>query len=607
MALQAATSEYADFLREIGRLAEDGEELFRLNALQDELEERESRSEEFLPAAHLREAFGLTRGESLLLDLCISRLESGTALPRIEELPGLLGRLGHPRSAEVSLLFRPGEGSGCLDSLAVDFLLERRPRLPEGVRIEFPQPEKQYHSHSVSAELEQFLQSIAGFPEAFPAAVVLRGEKGSGRHFLISRLAERQGAAVLLPDSETVSDWDGVWIAARIYNCFVCVSGDETQPPLSGLSARFPLLFWVTDALKFDGSAFASVLIRETVPLRKEQRTEAMRELFQGGAPEELEAAGELYQPNMGRLKEAAVRFQGERLCGRSIGAAELLRESESVFPEGSVQRLSSGKRMEDLVLPAPQKRQLCDICAFARARETVYTQWGFDQKIPYGRGITALFYGASGTGKTLAATVIANELGLELCRVDLSRLISKYIGETQKNIGKIFDQAKKCRCILFFDEADALFSRRSDGGEAQDKYVNAEIAYLLQRTEQYDGIILLATNLLQNFDDAFRRRIGFMIHFPLPDADLREMLWKGIFPSQAPQQELDFRLLAEQLELSGAGIRSSAVNAAYLAASQDKTITMGRVVEAARMEYQKEGKSFPPRLDLMYPTERRS
>ncbi|MEG2204911.1 MAG: ATP-binding protein, partial [Oscillospiraceae bacterium] len=268
---------------------------------------------------------------------------------------------------------------------------------------------------------------------------------------------------------------------------------------------------------------------------------------------------------------------------------------------------LQTNKRMSDLVLPAEAKQQIQRLCSFVGVRSTVWKQWGFENKIPYGRGITALFYGASGTGKTLAASIVANELGLPLYRVDLSQLISKYIGETQKNIGQVFDSAKNVDCILFFDEADALFARRGDTSDAQDRYANAETAYLLQRTEQHDGIILMATNLLQNFDEAFRRRIDFMIHFPLPDAALREQLWRGMFPPQAPVGALDFSALAEQLELSGAGIRNCALTAAYLAASKQTAIDMGCVLEAARGEYQKQGKTFPTRLSIFLPPERRT
>ena len=198
---------------------------------------------------------------------------------------------------------------------------------------------------------------------------------------------------------------------------------------------------------------------------------------------------------------------------------------------------------------------------------------------------------------------MVANELGLPLYRVDLSQLISKYIGETQKNIGRIFDAAESADCILFFDEADALFSRRTEATDAQDRYANAEIAYLLQRTEQYDGIILLATNLLQNFDEAFRRRIGFMIRFPTPDEAMREALWRGIFPEEAPLSDIDYPLLARELELTGAGIRACALNAARMAAAENGEINLERLCRAAREEYQKLGKTFPARFGQRFPT----
>ncbi|MFR9189906.1 MAG: ATP-binding protein [Anaerotruncus massiliensis (ex Togo et al. 2019)] len=233
----------------------------------------------------------------------------------------------------------------------------------------------------------------------------------------------------------------------------------------------------------------------------------------------------------------------GPRRPRAGRGPAEALRRENGQALNQSAQRIQNRKRMEDLVLPPEQKRQLESLCAFARGRETVWKRWG-SRHDPRRSGADRPLLRRGGTGKTLAASVVADELGLPLYRVDLSQLISKYIGETQKNIGRIFDAAENADCILFFDEADALFSRRTEAADAQDRYANAEIAYLLQRTEQYDGIILLATNLLQNFDEAFRQRIGFMIRFPTPDEAMREALWRGIFP-EAPLYDIDYPLLA--------------------------------------------------------------
>jgi len=199
-----------------------------------------------------------------------------------------------------------------------------------------------------------------------------------------------------------------------------------------------------------------------------------------------------------------------------------------------------------------------------------------------------------------MAAAALAGDTGLPLLRVDISQLISKYIAETEKNIGRVFDGAAENDCILFFDEADALFARRSDAGDAQDKYANAETAYLLQRVEQYDGICVLATNLLQNFDEAFRRRIGYMLHFPLPDAGQRERIWRGVFPAGAPAADLDYAFLATQLEFSGASIKNCALHAAYLAAVNNSEITMAHVLAGAKNEYAKLGKSLSPQITRM-------
>ena len=203
---------------------------------------------------------------------------------------------------------------------------------------------------------------------------------------------------------------------------------------------------------------------------------------------------------------------------------------------------LPATRTFDELKLPKVQYKQLSHICDLIAAKEEVMKEWGFSNKFSYGNGISILFYGSPGTGKTMAAQVMANHLGMPLYRVDLSQLISKYIGETQKNIGRIFDEASKNECILLFDEADAIFAKRSDVADAQDRYSNAETAYLLQRIEQYAGVSILATNLLQNFDDAFRRRISYMVHFPMPDRMIREQLWNTIFPKETKiNSNMDF------------------------------------------------------------------
>jgi DNA polymerase III delta prime subunit len=262
-------------------------------------------------------------------------------------------------------------------------------------------------------------------------------------------------------------------------------------------------------------------------------------------------------------------------------------RKMPKTVPAGGTGSLNS------LIIPPEQARQLRELCSFIANRGTVYEKWG--KQLSWGRGISILFYGAPGTGKTMAASILADETGLPLMKADISQLISKYIGETQKNIGRIFDEASGSDCILFFDEADALFTRRSEASDAQDKYANAETAYLLQRMERHDGVCILATNLLQNFDEAFRRRLGYMLNFPMPDGEMRERIWRGIFGVSV--EGLDYSFLARHLELSGASIKNCAVHAAYLAAVNDTDISMKYILAGARNEYAKLGRSFSPQI----------
>lgn len=246
----------------------------------------------------------------------------------------------------------------------------------------------------------------------------------------------------------------------------------------------------------------------------------------------------------------------------------------------------------EDLVVSAQQKREMHFICSQLKYRSVVGEEWGFYEKTAYGRGVCALFYGAPGTGKTMAVQVIANELGLDLYRVDLSQLVSKYIGETEKNISQLFHKAKNINALLFFDEADALFSKRSEVKDSHDRNANAQTAHLLQKLEDYEGIAVLATNYINNIDDAFKRRIKFMIHFPFPQADVRLSLWKTILPCRVPcGEELDFEYYAQHFELSGSSIKEILTNAAYMAASEKEKLANRHIIEAVKLNFAKYGK----------------
>ncbi|HLO86905.1 MAG TPA: ATP-binding protein [Nostocaceae cyanobacterium] len=250
-------------------------------------------------------------------------------------------------------------------------------------------------------------------------------------------------------------------------------------------------------------------------------------------------------------------------------------------------QPIEPGAGWDDLVLPENQRQVLKDISAHVRQRMTVYERWGFGKKGSRGLGISALFAGASGTGKTMAAEVIANELRLDLYRIDLSQVVSKYIGETEKNLRRVFDAAEYGGAILLFDEADALFGKRSEVKDSHDRHANIEVGYLLQRMEAYRGLAILTTNLKSSLDQAFLRRIRFIVQFPFPDATQRAEIWQRIFPSRTPTQDLDPELLAK-LNVSGGNIRNIALNAAFLAADAGEPVQMKHLLQAAKSEYAK-------------------
>ncbi|MCZ7572469.1 MAG: ATP-binding protein [Ardenticatenaceae bacterium] len=248
--------------------------------------------------------------------------------------------------------------------------------------------------------------------------------------------------------------------------------------------------------------------------------------------------------------------------------------------------------RWGDIVLPEDALAQLREICQRVAQRHRVLGEWGFDRMLSLGKGISALFAGPSGTGKTTAAEIIANELGLDLYRIDLSAVVSKYIGETEKNLERVFTAAETANAILFFDEADALFGKRSEVHDAHDRYANIEIAYLLQKMEQYDGLAILATNLRQNMDEAFTRRLQFIVEFPFPDESQRYRIWQLHFPPETPRDEdIDFDFLAKQFRLSGGNIKNIVLSAAFLAAAENAPLGMEHLLQATRREYQKMGK----------------
>ncbi|RKP46821.1 ATP-binding protein [Trinickia fusca] len=257
-------------------------------------------------------------------------------------------------------------------------------------------------------------------------------------------------------------------------------------------------------------------------------------------------------------------------------------------------QEVKTPYRFSDIVLPATTRQALLEVLQYAQNRHQVVETWGFDSRHQTSRNLCVLFHGPSGTGKTMAASIIANELNLSLYRVDLASIVSKYIGDTEKQLAQLFDQAEAMNVVLFFDEAESLFSKRTDTKDAHDRYANLQTGFLLQRIETYPGIVVLSTNLLQNMDKAFLRRFKFMIEYPFPNRKQRLQLWRNAFPAATPLAgDLDFELLAEKAPLAGGNINNVAIGAAFLAAAEAQPVSWRHVLQAVEREYLKLGKVF--------------
>ena len=491
--------------------------------------------------------------------------------------------------------------------------------LPAGFSLVFPEEETVYGAAELMTELEFLFGGRLQKLQMQGNCMVLAGKEGSA--FLARQTAYQTARPLLLWDGSE-ADASEINLTLLLYNGLLCLDDRQGTVGDSGYKLAQKLCRSGQDLLVLAKDLKTAEKTKEYLTcLVREQKLpdqDAKNRFLQNW----VEARGYqadcfLEQRLLGRLgkeeisiaglhkilEELELEYQLEKMLDDSFvylpeeTCFSVLARRESNSQEmGGIKKLSANKTLEDLCLPEEYHKRLALICQMLKKRDTVLSEWGFADKYSYGNGISILFYGAPGTGKTMAAQVIAAELNLPLYRVDLSVLISKYIGETQKNIAKVFEQTKRLKGILLFDEADALFSRRNEVNDAQDKYANAETAYLLQRIEESDGICILTTNLLQNFDEAFRRRITYMINFPLPDASLRRQLWNRVFPEQTPlSAELDLDLLAENFELSGAAIRNAAMQSAWTAAAQTGEVTMQDVLSGIANEYRKMNKALKP------------
>ena len=313
----------------------------------------------------------------------------------------------------------------------------------------------------------------------------------------------------------------------------------------------------------------------------------------------DLDALAMKFRFTAGQIQAAAVTAAGlarwrdpenSQITMDDLYAASRLQSNRKL---GELARkISPHYTWDDIVLPNHRMQQLREIVSQIKHRAKVYEEWGFGRKLAMGKGLNALFAGPSGTGKTMAADIMAGALGLDLYKIDLSSVVSKYIGETEKNLARIFVEAETSNAILFFDEAYALFGKRSEVRDSHDRYANIEISYLLQRMEEYDGVVILATNLHKNMDDAFVRRMHFTVEFPFPDEVSRRRIWEKIWPAETPRKpDIDLPFMARRFEITGGNIRNIALTAAFLAADNGEVVDMSHLIRATQREHQKMGK----------------
>ncbi|MDT0353125.1 ATP-binding protein [Pseudonocardia charpentierae] len=403
---------------------------------------------------------------------------------------------------------------------------------------------------------------------------------------LACREARLHGALLLLDGTDAVADNPAVWRllvdAVARDGGVTLLTGTRPWPPTADTLAGV-----VTVPVPAPGAAtrracWTAALARHGVDL----------------PADELDTLATRFHLDVAQIDDAAAAA-GPTAALRGAPAARLADVSAAARDRSGhalavlARRIRPRAGWADLVLPPDPTAQLREVCDRARHREQVVNGWGFDRGGTPGLGTSVLFTGGSGTGKTTAAQIVAGELGLDLYAIDLSRVVDKYVGETEKNLARIFDAARDTDAVLFFDEADALFGKRSEVRDSHDRYANIEISFLLQRIEQFDGVAILATNLHQHLDEALLRRLAFSVAFPFPDEAHRRRLWEVVWPEVPRASCVDLDLLARRFPLSGGNIRNIALAASFLAAADGKVVRMEHLMHATRREYQKLGKAL--------------
>lgn len=532
-------------------------------------------------------------------------------------------------TAEQNNYGPPGSRGFMMSQRIYTFIMERRFLAPELEPMVSVYKQEELHPAYIRQEsierIGRMMAAYAGKQHEECHVLHLYGEDGNGKHFSVKHAARRNGYNVLFVNVARITDGKvaEIDLAVRalqreciLTHSILCFeesrywNGEEDQAVpfpvaldyfLGVLAEKFIFFIWLTEdkagyltRYPFHFAALESPMltVRERIVLWQK---------FSEGYPA-AEDIDLLLCANQYILTARGIRDVLIRAAMMCIGEGQNVLNTEMLLAAVKQQSANQLGRYatlinavftwDDLVIDEEQKRQMQMICAQVRYRNVVGEEWGFHKKTPYGRGICALFYGSPGTGKTMAVQVMANELGMDLYRIDLSQMVSKYIGETEKNISALFRKARNLNALLFFDEADSMFAKRLEVRDSNDRYANSETAQLLQKLEDYSGITILATNYVNNIDDAFKRRIKFMINFVFPSADVRQRLWTTIIPAKVVyEEEIDFDFFARNFELSGSNIKEILTNAAYLAAAEHRGLANRDIIEAVKLNFAKYGK----------------
>ena len=516
-----------------------------------------------------------------------------------------------------------------LDEQIVRYLLHQRgldPRLSPACRLIGPARGAAPPVTSLSEKTWRWLASsvVRARKERLPLWLYFQGRTGSGQAEVAAALATEAGAALLavdlarwpglvgpdLGDAVNVLMREAMFQGALLYLEPWDALADApagSGPPRDALPAELAayhgvgILSGERPWEPLPRGPHGVVSVRFDVPAYEVRRGCWRARADAAGLPlgdAELDALANLYRLNPGQIADAVATVAATHPVDRyaeptAVPAAAFFAAARAQSGHALARlarRVEPAHGWDDLVLATDSLRQLREICRRIRFRRQVLEDWGFGRKIARNRGTSALFSGPSGTGKTTAASIIAGELRLELYEIDLSRVVSKYIGETEQNLRKIFEAAVDSNAILLFNEADALWGRRSEVRDAHDRYANIEIAFLLQEMEQFDGVAVLTTNLRQHIDEAFTRRLDFLVDFPFPDEEARRRIWDVLLPPEAPREQVDLDLLA-RLRLTGGNIKNVVYAGAYLAAAEGRPIGTTHLVQAVRREYQKLGR----------------